>query len=136
MNSNCLLITAELVSPADTTNKLKLCKGLQAMPCIGRVSSVTQCAVSQDFLAVRKTASVYHASVMTGCMPVSGTPLKAVGIPMKTACMQTKQSLFSISVFFYYLLYVFVIVLNCIMQNNSYCFFPVLEVKWCKTQRR
>ena len=48
MNSNCLLITAELVSPADMSSKLKLRKRLQAMPCIGRVSSVTQCAVSQD----------------------------------------------------------------------------------------
>ena len=56
-----------------------------------------------------KTASVDHASVVRGRMPVSGMLplLKAVDIPMKTACMQSKQSLFSISVFFIIIWYCF-----------------------------
>ena len=48
----------------------------------------------------------------------------AVVAPMKTACMQTHcraNNNYFLYIFFYFLLYVFGIGFNCIIQNNGYC---------------
>ena len=88
--------------------------------------------------------SVCHASVVWGCVPLSASSslnyhfwfLKhhhSAGTHhhhrrcwrscrTHTACMPSKWLLFSI--YFNFLLYVFGIVLNCIIQNNNYCLHP------------
>ena len=89
------------------------------------------CSTGRLGAGIILTGSVYHASIVKGCLPVTAHAAHLAahhqlcrcdrGILMKTACMQSKQSLFSISFFFYYLQYKFDIVFNCIMLNNSYC---------------
>ena len=50
----------------------------------------------------------------------SPPPALLTQLSMKTACMRANNNYF-LFILFYFLLYVFGIVLNCIIQNNSYC---------------
>ena len=88
--------------------------------------------------------SVYHASIMWGCVPLSASSsliydfwsLKhhhsaamhhhhrrwetQLSYPWKLHACRANNNYF-LYIYFYFLLFVFGIVFNCIIQNNSYC---------------
>ena len=90
-----------------------------------------------------KIGSVYHASVVRGCVPMCTSSsliyyfwflkhhhsaathhhlcsCKTQLYPWKLHAGRANNNYF-LNIFFSFLLYVFGIVFNCIMQNNSYC---------------
>ena len=122
-----LMVTNETVATVGASSNLQSCTASEckrrrhATLLLGNWQSASVSIMPASWeVACRWAAHVAHLPLLVLHESPPLPLLDAVGNQWKLHACKANNLLFSI-IFFYYLLYVFGIVLNCFMRNNSYC---------------